>query len=57
MKNLTGNYEHFQDVCEAEQVSLDSVTGDLFHQPTLTENDIAEILILQQHPEEAPNAR
>lgn len=40
-----------------EALDIDFITHDLFHQPTLTENDIAEKLVIEPFPEGAPACR
>lgn len=43
-------------VNEEEAGDIDFITHDLFHQPTLTENDIAERLVIEPFAEGATYA-
>jgi hypothetical protein len=44
------------ELCEVGSEDIDFVTQDIFHQPTLSENDIADQLRIEPFPEGATHA-
>jgi hypothetical protein len=45
------------DLTSTHNDDFDFVTHDLFHQPTLDENDIADQLVIEPFPEGASSCR